>query len=274
MALKQLLATFAVAMFVAPVVTVAQTVDWKPGPDVAIARYADGAPISYQEFRRMAYDEGYRAGAKEGETEARRGERFGYEDEKDFQRADHGYHRNYGDRERYRQLFRDGYVAGYSDGYSRRAGYRRDDGGQGQDGRQGQYGRQGPYAQGGYGSWSGYGRNSGGYYTPAFDNGARDGYEKGQEDARKNRSYDVLRHSRTARAITTIGMTTVRRRPTATSIARDSTRGTIADTARDTDGDTRTATLPCSDGGAAEVVRVLSRSTVRTPCQDAARWQR
>ena len=29
----------------------------------------------------------------------------------------------------------------------------------------------------------------------AFDNGARDGYEKGLEDLRKNRSFDPRRHS-------------------------------------------------------------------------------
>ena len=57
----------------------------------------------------------------------------------------------------------------------------------------GPYGQQGPYpSRGTYGP--GVYRN-GGYYTPAFDNGARDGYEKGQEDARKRRSFDPLRHS-------------------------------------------------------------------------------
>ena len=35
----------------------------------------------------------------------------------------------------------------------------------------------------------GYGQNS-----VAFDNGTRDGYAKGQEDARKNRSFDPVRH--------------------------------------------------------------------------------
>ena len=49
--------------------------------------------------------------------------------------------------------------------------------------------------QGPYPSRSGDYRNGGGYYTPAFDNGARDGYEKGQEDVRKRRSFDPLRHS-------------------------------------------------------------------------------
>jgi len=39
-----------------------------------------------------------------------------------------------------------------------------------------------------------YGGRYGGYNDMAFQNGANDGYEKGVEDARKNRSFDPLRH--------------------------------------------------------------------------------
>ena len=39
------------------------------------------------------------------------------------------------------------------------------------------------------GTYGGYG----GYNNAAFQNGANDGYEKGQEDARRNRSFDPLR---------------------------------------------------------------------------------
>jgi flagellar biosynthesis/type III secretory pathway protein FliH len=161
----------------------------------ASARYAEAAQAPYFEARRTAYDRGYREGIKEGEKDARRGDRFAFQDEKEFQRADRGYNRNLGDRERYRQVFRDGYAAGYSDGYSRNSRYGRS----GAYGRPGTYGRQGPYGQQGpYGSWGGpnTGRYpQGGYYSPAFDNGTRDGYEKGLEDARKNRSFDPVRHS-------------------------------------------------------------------------------
>ena len=162
--------------------------------------------------RQAAYDNGYREGSKEGNKDARKGEYFSYQDEKSFQRADKGYHRTFGDRERYRQVFRNGYAAGYSDGYQRIAG------------NYGSYGRgrgravpRRPYPDvddrypntypnrypnrypntypntypnrypdaypGGYG-----------YYSPAFDNGRNDGYEKGMEDFRKNRSFDPLRH--------------------------------------------------------------------------------
>jgi flagellar biosynthesis/type III secretory pathway protein FliH len=117
-----------------------------------------------------------------GEQDARRGDRFDYQDERDFQRADKGYHRGFGDRDRYRQIFRDGYASGYSAAYARFDRY-------GRSTRPGPYSSPGPYRQqGGYGAWGG------GYYSPAFDNGAREGYEKGREDARKNRSFDPRRH--------------------------------------------------------------------------------
>jgi len=194
MAVKYLvpsLAVFAVLSISAS--AAAQASGWQLS-DIATARsrYTDAAPASYYELRRLAYDQGYREGAKEGERDARRGERFDYRDEREFQRGDRGYHRNFGDRNRYRQLFRDGYAAGYADAYSRLARYGRN------DGRPGVYGPRGPYAQqGGYGAYGGYGRypGGGGFYAPAFDNGARDGYEKGLEDARKNRSFDPVRHS-------------------------------------------------------------------------------
>jgi hypothetical protein len=165
-----------------PATALAQS-DWLRLPsDSARYRSADDAQGPYYETRRVAYDQGYREGVKRGEEDARRGDRFAYQDERDFQHADRGYHRSLGDRDRYRQIFRDGYAAGYSAGYSRFSRYARN------TGRPGSYGPQGVY--GSYGGYGGYG-----HYSPAFDNGVREGHEKGREDARKNRSYDVLRHS-------------------------------------------------------------------------------
>jgi flagellar biosynthesis/type III secretory pathway protein FliH len=166
---------------------------------VSPSRYrADDRQLPYYDARRTAYDQGYREGLKEGEKDARKGDRFSYQDEREFQRGDKGYHRNFGDRERYRQVFRDGYASGYSDGFSRYSRYGRNDGRRGPY-QSGPYGQQGPYGQrGGYGGSGGgqYGRYpNAGYYSPAFDNGVSDGYEKGQEDARKHRSFDPLRHS-------------------------------------------------------------------------------
>lgn len=161
-------------------------------PRPSVPAYIDDARSSYYDARRSAYDNGYREGLKEGEKDARKGDRFAYQDERTFQRADKGYHRSFGDAERYRQTFRSGYATGYSDAFQRWApnyrderygtrgyptGNRRDDG----------YGRQPDYRSG---RQRGYGYG----YSPALDNGRNDGYEKGREDARDRDSFDPVRH--------------------------------------------------------------------------------
>lgn len=139
----------------------------------------------YSEVRRIAFDRGYREGLREGEKDGRSRDAFRYQDEGDYRRGDIGYNRSYGDREFYRQAFRSGFAEGYSDGYRR-------------------YGRA-PYGNGRYGEPrynGGYGYPGGGYGAPGrddrylspFDVGARDGFEKGREDARERRSFDARRH--------------------------------------------------------------------------------
>jgi flagellar biosynthesis/type III secretory pathway protein FliH len=195
--------------------------------------YSAPAQASFYDSQRTAYDNGFREGLKEGEKDGRKNDRFAYQDEKSFQRADKGYHREYGPLDRYRQSFRTGYAAGYSDGYRRYAPNNGSNGRYGDgrygdgrygdgrygDGRygDGRYG-DGRYGDGRYGdgravprgnprrpdiypgypgypsSDRSYGRY-GGYSTEAVQNGVNDGYEKGVEDARKNRSYDPLRHA-------------------------------------------------------------------------------
>jgi hypothetical protein len=163
--------------------------------------YTNEARQPYNESRRIAYDNGYREGIKEGERDARRRDAFNYQDERTWQRGDKGYHRSFGDRQRYEQSFRTGYAAGYSDAYRRYSpnyGYG-DRGGYYPNTRGGS-----GYPGGGYGyPGGGYGSPGGGYgypgdsrynYGPAYSNGIRDGYEKGREDARDRDSYDVLRH--------------------------------------------------------------------------------
>ena len=118
---------------------------------------------SYNEVRREAYDNGYREGLQEGGKDGRGGDRFEYRDERDFQRADYGYRRGFGDRERYQQSFRAGFADGYTEGYRRQS-------------------------RGGY---QGGGRE---VYLSAFELGARDGHEKGVEDARGRDRFDGRRH--------------------------------------------------------------------------------
>ncbi len=168
--------------------------------------YSAPAQQSYYDSGRVAYDNGFREGLKQGEKDGRKNDTFRYQDEKTFQRADKGYHREYGSLDRYRQSFRTGYSTGYSEGYQRYApnyGYGNSRG----NGRaiprgdvRGGYGYPNGYPNGGpvYPSYpasspGSYGRY-GGYYDVASQNGVNDGYEKGLEDARKNRSFDPLRH--------------------------------------------------------------------------------
>jgi flagellar biosynthesis/type III secretory pathway protein FliH len=167
--------------------------------------YAAPAQQSYYDSGRVAYDNGFREGLKQGEKDGRSNDRFEYQDEKAFRNADKGYHREYGSLERYRQSYRTGFSAGYSEGYQRYApnyGYgngryedgravpRRDTGGYGYPN-----GYPSPYPNNRgtvYPSYPGsYGRS--GYNDIAFQNGVNDGYEKGVEDARKNRSFDPVR---------------------------------------------------------------------------------
>ena len=177
----------------------AQTRGW---PDDGRS-YSAPAQQSYYDSGRVAYDNGFREGLKQGEKDGRKNDRYAYQDENTFRRADKGYHREYGPVDRYRQSFRTGYAAGYSEGYQRYApnyGYgnngrygngrvvpRRDTGGYGypNTGRSPGYPQQYPGTYGRYG----------GYSDIAVQNGVNDGYEKGVEDARKNRSFDPLRHA-------------------------------------------------------------------------------
>lgn len=193
--IRRLAAPLAAAVLLVPASGFAQTSVWRLSPSTGLYSSADDAQVSYYDARRAAYDQGYREGLKEGEKDGRHGDSFNYQDEREFQRADRGYHRSFGDRERYRQTFRDGYSAGYSEAFGRYSRVSRNDGWyRPTPGVRGPYGQQGPYSsRGTYGPGGTY--RNGGYYSPAFDNGARDGYEKGQEDGRKNRSFDPLRHS-------------------------------------------------------------------------------
>lgn len=183
----------------------AQTRGWLDGDQ----SYSAPAQRSYYDSGRFAYDNGFREGLKEGEKDGRKNDRFAYQDEKTFQRADKGYRREYGPVDRYRQSFRTGYAAGYSDGFQRYApnyGY-----GSNRNGNNGRYpdGRavprrdtRDPYGYPNTGSYPTYpqqypGSNGryGSYADIAVQNGVTDGYEKGVEDARSNRSFDPLRHS-------------------------------------------------------------------------------
>lgn len=147
-----------------------------------------------------AYDRGYREGAKEGEKDARQGRYFEFERDGKYRDADAGYKREFGDRDAYRRVFRQGYATGYTDAYS----------GRNRSGANGRYpNARGPRPRavprgsrypGGYPGYPRYPQTyPGGYgsgrYEVAREKGYSDGIEKGREDWRKNRNADYLRHA-------------------------------------------------------------------------------
>jgi len=123
------------------------------------------APVASVDQR--AYTLGYDGGRSAGSNDARRNRRFDYSRYSEYRDADEGYRG--GDRNAYRTLYREGFVAGYNDGYRR---YTRTNG----DGI--------------------YPSRGGRYVSPASQNGYRDGYEGGRDDARDHDRYDPIRDSR------------------------------------------------------------------------------
>jgi hypothetical protein len=87
--------------------------------------YQRGPYGNGREVERIAHDNGYHDGREAGEKDARKGRAFAVDHHDDFRDADHGYHRDYGDKEFYRREFREGFRAGYSDAYNEFAHYRR-----------------------------------------------------------------------------------------------------------------------------------------------------
>jgi hypothetical protein len=139
-----------------------------------------------RELERRGYENGYREGVDNGQSDARRGREFSYQRHDEYRDADHGFHRGDGDINRYRSSFRQGFQTGYNEAYNRSA----------RNGRDRDYPRATPYPypNGGNG---GYGAPRGGYAgSPAAQNGYRDGIDAGREDARDRNRFDPVRAKR------------------------------------------------------------------------------
>jgi hypothetical protein len=125
-----------------------------------------------------AYRNGFNAGSREGERDARDRKDYGFKRDDVYEDADWGYRG--GSKGDYKRRFRDGYEAGYDQGYRRYAG---GGGGWGRPGDGGYYPGD-RYPGGGYGG--GYG-NSGQF---AYRNGYSDGYEEGRSAGERNRAFN------------------------------------------------------------------------------------
>jgi len=69
------------------------------------------------QLRQTALNAGYNNGIQEGRKDRRRGDRFDYRDEGDYQKATEDYSSRLGDKELYKRYFREGFANGYEDGY-------------------------------------------------------------------------------------------------------------------------------------------------------------
>src|SRR5687767_7417526 len=81
-------------------------------------------PTTVRSVDDRAYSRGYDEGIDRGQDDARRNRPFDYRRHNGYRDADRGYRGN-SDRNGYRNLFRQGFVAGYNDGFRRyaRSGY-------------------------------------------------------------------------------------------------------------------------------------------------------
>jgi hypothetical protein len=132
--------------------------------------------------RSPAFDEGQRAGTREGERDGRDGKEYGFKRDDAYEDADDGYRR--GSKDAYRHDFRRGYEVGYDQGFRRYGFAIRVEGG----GSANEYGPYG-YPERGYGAYAEWGyRSNGSSLRAAFDFGRREGYEAGFDAARDGRS--------------------------------------------------------------------------------------
>ena len=155
---------------------------------LAVVAAPAAAQRTYEGGRSEAFDQGYRAGEREGERDARDRKDYGFKRDDEYEDADRGY-RGWGSKDAYRFEFRRGYETGYDRGY-RAFGFGVHVYGGGSENEYGPYG----YPERGYGGYAEFGYRSGGSsLRAAFDFGRRDGYEAGFEAARFAR-YDPYRH--------------------------------------------------------------------------------
>lgn len=121
------------------------------------------SPASAPGIDRRAYTTGYDEGRQRGEQDARRNRSFDPARHDEYRYVE-SRSRGYGYQSGYATLFRQGFMAGYDEGYRL---YARKRGGLVQ-----------------------------GYASPAAGSGYRDGYQQGREDARDGNRFDPIRASR------------------------------------------------------------------------------
>ena len=91
--------------------------------DILRNRYPDRYPnstVGRSGYNSAAYDNGYRDGLEKGREDAGDRDSFDPVRHSRYRSADRGYNSRYGTKEQYKLAYRDGFEAGYSQGYGRR----------------------------------------------------------------------------------------------------------------------------------------------------------
>jgi hypothetical protein len=83
----------------------------------------------YGNTNSIPYRNGYQDGIEKGREDARDGDSFDPVRHSRYRSADHGYNSRYGSKNNYKLVYRDGFEAGYRDGYDQYRGRTRNGGG-------------------------------------------------------------------------------------------------------------------------------------------------
>jgi hypothetical protein len=118
-----------------------------------------------------AYNRGFREGERAGDEDARRGRSFNVQSHREYRDADQGYDRDDGPRDLYRNEFRRGFTEGYQRGF-------RDD----------------RWDRGDRRDNRGFNGGAPEFRDPARARGFSDGFNRGVQDRRDNRRFDIERH--------------------------------------------------------------------------------
>ena len=94
--------------------------DERYDPDRYPRRDEDADAYSKWGYSDVAQDTGYRDGLQAGRQDFDRRKDYHPEKHDAYEDADHGYHKSYGDKNRYKELYRRGFMRGYQDAFNRR----------------------------------------------------------------------------------------------------------------------------------------------------------
>jgi hypothetical protein len=91
--------------------------------DILRGNDRDRSPGTSSRYGSAAYDNGFRDGLEKGREDVRDNDSFDPVRHSRYRSADRGYQSRYGTKEQYKLTYRDGFEAGYAQGYGRRPRY-------------------------------------------------------------------------------------------------------------------------------------------------------